>query len=211
MPRFPKAKNDILILAAKIADGIDKHPTDYPNPPFDPSPIQNKMADVLTQIGLRQAKEAEAKAALDTENDMVDDIAEMARHVLRLAEDKYPADAGKLHEIGWDIKSVPQSLPPGQVRDLELHVKGAGSVLVEWRAPEATAHVGEVRAYRVERQLTDIASRRVTEEWGVWHETAFKPEILLMSQPRAIEISYRVIATNTAGQGQPSDTETVVL
>lgn len=212
MPRFPKQKNEILILAAKVADGILKNPADYPCPPFDHLELHNDLADVLGLISDRQAKEAAAKDALEAENDKIYNvIAGRVQHQLRLAEDKFPDDAGKLHEIGWDVKAAPQALAPGQVRGLEANPKGAGTVLLKWHAPEVTAHTGAVRSYRIERQLTDIATRRVTEEWGVWHEEAYKTDALLMNQPRAIEISYRIIACNPNGQGQPSDTETVVL
>jgi len=71
--------------------------------------------------------------------------------------------------------------------------------------------VGTVRYYRVERQIRDLATNEVTEEWGVWQATATKTEVLVPNQPRRVEIAYRVIAVNAHGEGLPSNSQTVVL
>ena len=50
MPTFPDTKNDILILAAKVAAGITDYPADYPDPPFDapaPSPLVLEATSTL--------------------------------------------------------------------------------------------------------------------------------------------------------------------
>lgn len=212
MPTFPKTKNEIMILAAKIADGIMNHPADYPNPPFDDVRLHTLLGEVIGLISDRQAKEAAAKDALEAENEKIfDEIAVEARHQLRLAEDKYEDDAGKLGEIGWAPKGAPKYYAPGQVRTLHAASAGPGAAALDWKAPEASASVGDVRYYRIERQLTDIASRVVTELWGTWNEVTTETHTVLHGQPRAVEISYRVKAVNPNGEGQPSDTETVVL
>ncbi len=211
MPRFPRTKNDILVLAARIADGIVNNPTEYPDPPFDPSTLQVATALVLSRASDRQAKEAAAKEALDLENDALEDAADEAKHLLRLAEDAHGDDAAALQLIGWDVKADPRSLPPGQVRDLDVRAQGPAAAYLDWKAPLPSASTGDVRYYRVERQIVDIQTREVTEEWGVWRQTAIDSKIILADQPRAVEIGYRVIAVNPNGQGEPSDTETIVL
>ena len=58
MPTFPDTKNDIVILAAKVSAGISDNPADYPNPPFDPAPINALVGSALQLTGQRQAKDA---------------------------------------------------------------------------------------------------------------------------------------------------------
>lgn len=64
--------------------------------------------------------------------------------------------------------------------------------------------------YRVERRVKDL-SGQVTEEWGVWQQTTTASELSLTSQPRGVEIDYRVFAVNVNGDSVPSNTVTAVL
>ncbi|MBW8014839.1 MAG: fibronectin type III domain-containing protein [Planctomycetes bacterium] len=48
---------------------------------------------------------------------------------------------------------------------------------------------------------------------GPWADvaTALLTEVTLVDQPRSMELEYRVIAVNKAGEGQSSNTEIVVM
>ena len=63
MPQFPRTKNDILVLAAKIVFGITNNPADYPNPPFDPANLNALLGTLIGQTADRVGKDAAAKAA----------------------------------------------------------------------------------------------------------------------------------------------------
>jgi len=211
MPQFPKQKNEIFILAAKIADGITQNPADYPNPPFDPGPLNILVGQVIAQISDRQDKEAEAKAALDLENNTVDDIVEEAKRLLREAENAHGQDAAKLQEIGWDVRADPKSLAPGEVRNLEATHQGAGTVELDWKSPARTATTGRPTAYKITRETRAIDTHEPIEEFGAWESVTFESKAVLMNQPRGVEISYRVTASNVNGDGPPVEAQRVVL
>jgi len=211
MPTFPESKNDILILAAKAAAGIQNNPGNYPNPPFDAALLSQYVGEDISIIERRQEKEAELKVLVDEDNAKVAQISALLRMYIDEAVARYPKDAGKLKEIGWDVQAERKYHEPGQVRNFEVAEQGPGVVLLDWKAPARTKSVGTVRGYRIERQIHDIETRNITEEWGQWERTAYETEETLHDQPRGVEISYRIVATNNNGDGPASDVETVVL
>ena len=77
---------------------------------------------------------------------------------------------------------------------------------VEWRASVSNTG-GRVRDYRTDRR--EATSGRMFSEW---HEIAntFSKNIILREQPRAIQLEYRVVAQNIAGEN-PSRAVDVVL
>jgi len=112
MPQFPRTKNDILVLAAKIAFGITNNPAYYTNPPFDPANLNALLGMLLVQTADHVSKEAAAKAALDLKNGTIDDIMDESKRIIRLAEATHNRSAAKLQEIGWDVRRTAQSFPP---------------------------------------------------------------------------------------------------
>jgi len=211
MPNFPDTKNDILILAGKVAAGISDHQADYPNPPFDPVPMTQDLSLCIQLIGQRQAKEAEAKALLDQENAKIADVSAKLRTLLNEAENRYPNDPAKLQEIGWDVPAERKYLAPGEVRNLEALQQGPGTVLLDWKAPAKTAHTGQPKIYKITRETRNLETHAPIEEFGAWETTAFETETLLSNQPRGVEITYRVTASNTNGDGPPVEAQRVVL
>jgi len=212
MPDFPRKKNDILILAAKIARGIVDHPADFPNPPFDGADLVTYVGQSVQLIGDRQTKDAAAAIALELENDKIyHDVVGAMRHLERLARDRYADDPVKLAEIGLEPRAERRYLPPGPPRELTITAQGPSSATLAWKAPEKTAATGSVRYYRIERQIIDIPTRNVTEEWGVWESVTSETTATLLEQPRQVEIYYRIVAVNPNGDGPHSDAEMVVL
>ncbi len=211
MPQFPRTKNDILILAAKIVFGIGSNPADYPNPPFDQTNLNNLLGTLILQTADRVAKEAAAKGALDLENGTVEDVVEEAKRLIRLAEATHNQIAAKLQEIGWDARGAAQSFPPGEVRSLEVVVQGAGSAFIDWKAPARSASVGLPDYYLIERRVMNAQTNTLIEDWGTWKDTATDSEKTVINQPRGVEITYRVTAVNTNGPGPAVTSEQVVL
>lgn len=211
MPTFPTTKNDILILAAKVASGISEHQADYPNPPFDPTPMMQAVSLAVQLVGQRQAKEAEAKALLEQENAKIDEAAALLRSLLNEAENRYPNDSAKLQEIDWDVRSDPKYLVPGEIRNLEAAHQGAGTVELDWKAPARTATTGRPTVYKITRETRAIDGHQPIEEFGTWQSVSFEAKALLVSQPRGVEIRYRVTASNTNGDGPNVEAQRVVL
>jgi len=210
MPQFPRTKNDILILAAKIAFGITNNPADYPNPPFDPANLNTLLGTLLGQTADRVSKDAAAKAALDLENGTIEDIVDESKRLIRLAEATHNQIAAKLQEIGWDARGTAQSLPPGEVRNLEVLVQGPGSASIDWKAPARSATAGLPDYYLIERRVMNTQTNTLVEDWAVWKDTATDSEKTVINQPRGVEITYRVTAVNTNGPG-PAVTSTQVV
>jgi hypothetical protein len=72
---------------------------------------------------------------------------------------------------------------------------------LRWKAPATS---GTPRAYKVMRR------QRPEGDWSEVN-TAVIAEANLINQPRGVELEYRIIAVNKAGEGQPSNTQMVVL
>ena len=211
MPQFPRTKNDILVLAAKIVFGIQNNPVEYSNPPFDEAPLNTLLGDLVLQTADRVAKEAAAKAALDLENGTIESIKDESKSLIRLAEAIHNQDAAVLQLIGWDARAEAQSLPPGEIRNLEVLDQGAGTAFIDWKSPSRTASVGLPDFYLIERRVVDIQTMAVTEDWGVWSDQATQTEKTVINQPRGAEITYRVTAVNNNGSGPAVTSGQVVL
>jgi hypothetical protein len=211
MPTFPDTKNEIVILAARVSSGISEHPLDYPDPPFDPGPINALVGSALQLTSQRQAKDAEAKALLDQENAKIAEISVALRTLLDMAETAHGNDAAKLQEIGWDIRSDPKYLAPGEVRNLEAIHQGAGTVELDWKAPTRTAITGRPTVYKINRETRNLQTHEAIEEFGAWESISFEVKALLAGQPRGVEIRYRVTASNVNGDGPHVEAQRVVL
>ena len=211
MPKFPKAKNDILVLGARTMTGINDNPTIFTNPPYDVGPLTGFLSDAINKMGVRQALEGQLSDAVLAENNAIQSVIEAEEHLLRLAETDFKDDPVKLELLGWGKEADPRHHKPGQPRNLEIQVQGPTSAQLDWKAPEKTKHVGSVSFYRIERMIRNIETNAITEDWGTWQATTTKTEIVVHDQPRRVEIMYRIVANNPNGDGPHSDTETVVL
>ncbi len=78
---------------------------------------------------------------------------------------------------------------------------GEGWVFLDWKKP---ADGGAVAAYKIER-------RELPASGWTLISMAIESEATLNNQERGKEWEYRVIATNKAGEGVPSNTVAAVL
>jgi hypothetical protein len=74
--------------------------------------------------------------------------------------------------------------------------QGDAWVFLDWKKP---ADGGAVASYKIERR------ERPTGAWTLLN-VAFESEAMLTGQDRTVEWEYRVIASNKAGDGPPSNT-----
>ena len=201
--RFPYREADILRLATDIAAGLAAHTDVFPAPPFSPEDFQQALAE---HDGRREAAiQARGSAVQRTEEkeQSLSRVQDMAKSVIRYAENRTHGDDGKLQLLGWGgrrARMLAVMDPPAQVRTLEVIREGTDWVFLDWKEPVGG---GEVAAYRVQRRTRD----------GDWSDVGMsvESEVTLNGQQAGVEYEYRVIAVNKAGEGPASNTARAVL
>ncbi|MBI9018203.1 MAG: fibronectin type III domain-containing protein [Phycisphaerae bacterium] len=202
MARFPKREADIAELANLMAAGLADNTELYPNPPIAPA----ELAETLSQYhGARDAVVAAAAAydaAVTAKNEVLARLIGQVKSDIKYAENTAGGQSEKLKTLGWDGRKAKTALaPPGQCRQLEVARQGDSWLLLKWKSPVAG---GKPAAYMVMRRQRDNGSFQEVA-------TAMDTQINLVEQPRGLELEYHIRAINKAGQGQPSNTEMVVL
>ena len=202
MARFPKKEAEIVALAEVLWINFLSNAAIYPNPPIHPVLLRIKTLLFKNQNETSLAKNAAAEAAVTTKNDALEDLVKALKTNINYAENTVNFDDDKLKLISWAGRKTATALQiPGQSRLLEVVKQGDGWLFLDWKAP---ADGGKPKAYKVQQRLRNN---------GSWKDvaTAILTEATLVEQPEKTEIEYRVIAINKVGEGQPSNTVTVVL
>ena len=207
MPKFPKREADIEALALTMFTGYVAHVADFPS--------ANKGGLFLALKAYRQAREADidaraaAQVATEQKDAKLTALVDKMKAELNKSEVDVGSDSEKLEYIGWGPKALPSPAePPGQPRNLDAAVQGAGTVLLDWKPP-ARGSGGRVRTYVIERRNQPEGGG----EFGDWGQVgiAIESESTIMNQPRGVQLEYRVKAVNTGGESKPSNTVAVVL
>jgi len=209
MPRFPKREADILALANAMIDGYAAHPADFPSHIVTPPWLQLARGRLILAQREQIEARAAARVATDEKDAKVAALIERMRAELKKSEVDVGGDSEKLEYIGWGPKAIPSPAdPPGQPRNLDAALQGAGTVLLDWKAP-ARGSGGNVRTYVIERR----AQPEGGGEFGEWAQAgiALESETTLMHQPRGVQLEYRVKVVNTGGESVPGNTVAVVL
>jgi len=207
MPKFPKREADIDALAHRMLDGYVLHQADFPS--FSYNPLKGKFSAFIYYKRAQTEALAAAQVATDEKDAKLAALVELMKDELKKSEVDVGADSEKLEYIGWGPKAPPSPAdPPGQPRNLEAAVQGAGTVLLDWKAP-ARGSGGNVRTYVIERRQQPEGGG----EFGDWQQAgiALESETTLMNQPRGVQLEYRVKAINTGGISPPSNTVAIVL
>lgn len=210
MPQFPRRKDALRQLSAQVVAGLQTFPADFPIGPFDWGTLAGLRAQDQINVTARQVAEAALTAAIDAENATLALIEEATHRQINLAESTYPGDTAQLQKIGWGTSPAAGAPPPiGQPRNLSATVQGKGEVSLDWNSPSVGRTA--MRYYLIERQLRDINSNVVTEDWGAWQRTATVSEIEIQDMPRGVNITFRVSAVNSETTSPPSNSVDVVL
>ncbi len=209
MPKFPKREADILALCDAMITGYIAHAADFPSY-FDgpPWPLIKRAAYVAAKNVQTNALAA-AQVATEQKDAKLTVLVELMRDELKKSEVDVGGDSEKLEYIGWGPKAPPSPAAlPGQPRNLDTAVQGAGTILLDWKAP-ARGSGGTVRTYVIERRDQPEGGG----EFGEWRQAgiALESETTLMNQPRGVQLEYRIKAINTGGESPPSNTAAVVL
>jgi len=202
MARFPRTEAEILALAEAMITGLTGNAAIYPAPPVAVLDLTAAKTAYITALNAAIAAAAAAEAATTTKDDALDSLVDAMKSDIRYAENTVDFDDDKLKLIGWAGKKAPTPLAiPGQARLLEAPRQGDGWVFLDWKAP---VDGGTPSAYKVMRRERPA---------GAWEDvaTAVITEATLVEQPKGKELEYRIVAVNKAGEGEPSNTEMVVL
>lgn len=202
MARFPLREAEISVLADEMIAGLADNPAVYPILPVAVAGLTASKNEFLAAKSGVVAAKAAYEAALAVKDAARETLTGQMKEDIRYAENTAGFDDAKLKLIGWGAKRVSVSLTaPGQTLELTVPMQGDGSVMLAWKAP---IDGGDVAAYQVMRRpraegaFEDVA-------------TAVIPEATLTAQPKGVELEYQIIAVNKAGQGQPTNTQMVVL
>ena len=202
MARFPRTEAEVVALAEAMITGLTANAVLYPAPPVAVLDLTAAKTAYITALNAAIAARAVAEAATTAKDEAFDNLVDDMKTVLRYAENTSNYDDDKLKLLGWAGKKAATPLAiPGQVRSLEVPKQGDGWVMLDWKAP---IDGGLPSAYKVMRRERPA---------GAWEgvATAVIAEATLVEQPKGKELEYLIIAVNKAGDGEPSDTEMVVL
>ncbi len=200
MPEFPKKEMDIIELAQKIANGITKNPTDFPNPPVLPADMETSITAFFDKIEAIQLSKAATMGLVQDKNDILKNIVGGSKANIGYAEIVAKGDNAMLEKISWSVRAEPTALqPPAQCRFLEIIGQGDGWVHIDWKEPVGG---GKVATYVVQRSqngtsFTDVAP-------------AVESEAVLNNQPTGKYI-FQVVAMNKAGRGMASNTISITF
>jgi hypothetical protein len=205
MATFPTKENDIIALAEAMIAGLSANPGVFPNPPVAVGVLANSVTLVKQRITSIDAIKGNLTAEYQLKEQQLEGgLTPEMKQVLAWAEAITDDDPAKLQLIGWDgRKAQSPTIPPGQPRYFEAKFQGAGTVVFDWKAPVANDG-GILKSYCIEwRELPD-------GDWAECGSTTDREKTLL-NQPRGKELEYRVCGLNSAGQGAPSNTVSLVL
>ncbi len=208
MAIFPKTEASISELAMQMLGGLAEHGDLYPSITADAKMALNAAFSTYNgSINAQTEAKAAAKVATTAKMDKQGELEEQMRKVIFLAEHDCMDAPGNLDYLGWGGRKTPVPLAkPGNLSGLTPTYEGPGTLSLAWDKP---TDGGAVSSYKVERS-DQPEGGGVPGPWTLI-TTSYDPNITLPNQPRGLEMQYRVIATNAAGDSMPSNIATVVL
>ena len=205
--QFPTKESDVAALSNSMVSGYAAYALDFPN--ADAGAVGAARAAYLLAKDAQTQAQGQAQLATETKEAALVALEKLLRTQLKQSEVDVVSDPEKLELIGWGPKSPRQPAnPPGQPPNFASVMQGNGTVLFKWKSPLNGTN-GPVRSYLIERRDEPAGGG----EFGPWIQAgiSMEPEITLTDQPRGIQLEFRVIAVNTAGNSEPSNTVAVVL
>lgn len=200
---WPESEDAILDVAEELIRMLRAHPDAFPNPPHSADELQAAV---------------EGFRALQAESDQADSrmlhaylAGQETLRTLRHEVTQHGADVEvnvlghpeRLSWQGWGGRAgAGEWEPPGAVRDFTVDSTASDWILkLTWRPP---ADGGPAATYVVQR-------RKPRGDWTNRYVDLPGNDCLLLNEPKGIELDYRVVAVNPAGEGEPGEVVTVVL
>ena len=207
MANFPDKEADVVALVQSMIAGYTAHAVDFPS--ADPIGLQAALSGFLTDNQSQDDAKAQAQIATTTKTGTLDTLESLMKDSLKASELDVASDPDKLLEIGWGPKVAPVPISaPDAPSNLMPTYEGPGDLTLQWDKPVHDPNRPAVN-YAVERRDQPAGGG----EFGEWIfvDMTYKNQIDLTGQPRGIQMEYKVMATNAAGQSGPSNTAAVVL
>ena len=201
MARFPQTEPEIAALALVVAQGLREAAEDFPAPPVSADELQARLDRFNTALAATVAAENRFRVQHAEKDEALEEVVDGLKADLRYAEVTVRDQPEKLSRLGWGARRSSSTLQaPGEVRDITVVSEGDTWAILRWKVP---VDGGAPAFYRIQRR----------QEGAPWEDagTATNTEQLMSNQPRGVELFYRVIAVNKAGDGQPSATVSLVL
>jgi hypothetical protein len=201
---FPSRELDIVRLAQDVANGLAANPETFPAPPASAERLLETVGKYNAARDAALAAQATAVKGTASKNEALEELAGLVKSNLRYAESVSRDDPSRLQLIGWGPprnRRFNELEIPGQVMTLEVRQEGKSWISLGWKEP---FDGGPVSAYRIQRR------RREGGEWtdvGTSVETA----VTLSEQESGVELEYRVVGVNKAGEGPASNIVRAVL
>lgn len=197
---FPEDEAEIIKLALRLAELMEQHPEDFPDPPASAAELRAQVEAFRAAQAESAAHDRELRQRQEEKDESLVVVKDVLKSNLHYAELNVRGKLEKLSGLGWGGSDPTGREPPGAVRDVAIRGQGDTWVVLEWRPP---ADGGPAAEYRVQRR----------KPGGRWEEVAraVDNDCLLSDQPRGLELDLRVLAVNPAGSGRPSEIVTVVL
>jgi hypothetical protein len=205
MPRFPLRESDVLALAQSIAAGLALHGEDFPN--ADAAALEEKLN--IYNMTRNAAEDARSGAMLATaiKKKAAGELETIIKNTLKQAEIDCYSNPTKLTELGWGPRKAPSPMEaPGQPNELEAIKEGPAVLTLSWMKAK---YGGSPTSYKIER--SDMPQGGGVPGPWMLLATSYDVNITLQNQPRAVEMQYRVSASNPVGDSMPSSIATVVL
>lgn len=195
-------------MALQMMNGINEHGDLYPSITIEAqAALTTAFGAYSTSRNTQAETQAVAKNATIDKNQKQDSLEEEMRKIIYLAEHDCMNNPGNLDYIGWSDRKAPTPFAkPGQPGELTPTYEEPGTLTLTWDKP---AFGGAVSSYRIECS-DQPEGGGVPGPWTLI-TTSYNGNITMADQPRGIEMQYRVIATNAAGDSMPSNIATVVL
>ena len=200
--KFPNKEADVAALSNSMVSGYTAYAVDFPN--ADAGAVGAARAAYLLAKDAQTQAQGQAQLATETKEAALVALEKLLRTQLKQSEVDVVSDPEKLELIGWGPKSPRQPITaPGQPLNFSSVMQGDGTVIFKWKSPLNGTH-GPVRSYIIERRDEPAGGG----EFGPWTQVgvAMEPEITLTGQPRGLQLEYRVVAANAAGNSEPSNT-----
>jgi len=207
MPKFPNTESEIVSLANAMIAGCTEHSEDFPSVAVEG--LQTALTNYQSQHQNQDDARSQAQIATVTKEDALEELVSVMKNDLKLAEVDVSDDPERLTEIGWGPRNEPNPIQPPQApTDLKSVYEGPGYLELQWEKMnhDSSRPVGNF----VVQRRDQLESGGAFTEWKLVDMT-YKTDITLLEQPRGIQLEYRVIATNAAGESMPSNTASVVL
>jgi hypothetical protein len=212
--RFPIKESAVFELAEEVKAGLAAHPAVYPAPPVPAAELQAAIDAYLAARNQTIANKARYEESVRAKDDALATLKHGLKNDLRYAENTVDFDDALLKNLGWSGRKAKHRLqPPGQPGSLAAPKQGEGFLQFVWQKP---TDGGKPVAYKIQRRFLhelDKTEKKDKNTGDAWSDiaAALETEISLQDQPRGVELEYRVLAINKAGEGPPSNTVMVVL